>query len=121
MLHKLALGVLVLAVAFAYTSNASAQDVSKDVKKVAKPAVVTDTKKDVKPAPADKISKDVKKQTKPVTMKSVACGQPGCGFAARGHSAKELRYIIKRHFKRYHKMELADKQLKAMVKKEGSK
>jgi len=118
MLHKLAMGVLALAVAFAFTSNAGAQDAGKDVKKGAKSSVVTDTKKDVKPVP---VSKDAKKQTKPVTMKSVACGQPGCGFAARGHSSKELRYIIKRHFKRYHKVELADKQLKDMVKKEGSK
>lgn len=121
MLHKLALGVLALVITLAFASNAGAQDVGKDMKKGAKPAAVTQTNKDVKPAPVNKAVKDARKQTKPATMKSVACGQSGCGFAARGHSAKELRYIIKRHFKRYHKTELADKQLKDMVKKEGTK
>jgi predicted small metal-binding protein len=84
------------------------------VKKVEKPAVQTETKKDVK-----KESSKVPK--KPATMKFVSCSQAGCGFWAKSHSGKELRYIMKRHAKRYHKTVLTDQQVKEMVKKEGAK
>jgi predicted small metal-binding protein len=113
MLQRSVAFILVVLLGFTFASTSFAQDAKKEVKKETKPSVVTDAKKDVK--------KEVKKSTKPATMKSVGCTQPGCGFWAKSHSAKELRYIMKRHAKKYHKTELTDKQLKEMVKKEGGK
>ena len=125
MLQKLAAIVLAVLVAFAFASSSLAQDAKKEVKKETKPAVATDVKKEMqketKPAAATDAKKDPKKPTKPPTMKFVSCNQAGCGFWAKSHSGKELRYIMKRHAKKYHKTELADKQLKEMVKKEGEK
>ena len=97
--------LVVVLLAFTFASTAFAQDVKKETK----PGVVNAAKS------------DVKKQAKPVTMKYVSCTQSGCGFWAKSHSAKELRYIMKRHAKKYHKTELTDKQLKDMVKIEGAK
>jgi predicted small metal-binding protein len=54
-------------------------------------------------------------------MKWTSCSDNACGFWAKSRSAKELRYIIKRHAKRYHKVVLTDTQLKDIVKKEGVK
>ena len=120
MLHRLAASaVVVLVIAFA--SSGFSQDVKKDVKKETKPAVVEQAKKDVKPAAAASAKKDVKKPTKPATLKSISCSQPGCGLWAKSHSAKELKYFMKRHAKKYHKIDLTKDQLKAMVKVEGSK
>lgn len=113
MLQKLTAGVLVAFLMFAAASRSVAQDVKKDVKKETKPAVVNEVKKDVK--------KDPKKPTTPPTMKFASCSQAGCGFWVKSHSAKELRSIMKRHAKKYHKIELTDKQLKDIVKKEGAK
>lgn len=113
MLQRLVTSVIAVLLVFSFASPAFAQDVKKDVKKETKPAVVNDAKKDVK--------KDVKKPTKPPTMKWVACSQTGCGLWAKSHSGRELRSLMKRHAKRYHKMELTDVQLKGMVKKEGAK
>lgn len=108
--------ILVIAVLMlGWTSVSIAQDAKKDVKKDAKPAV-TETKKDGK-APAN----DPKKQAKPKTMKYVGCSQPGCGFWAKSSSSKELKGIMKRHAKRHHKIELTDKQLKEMIKKQEAK
>lgn len=125
MVQKLAASLLVVFLAFTFASTAFAQDAKKEVKKETKPAVSSDVKKDAqketKPPAASDAKKDPKKQTKPPTMKFVSCSQVGCGFWAKSHSAKELRYIMKRHAKKYHKTELADKQLKEMVKKEGVK
>lgn len=123
MLQRLITGFVVVFVAFAFASTSFAQDAKKEVKKETKPAVTTDVKKDAQKEtkPAADAKKDPKKPTKPPTMKNVGCTQPGCGFWAKSPSAKELRYIMKRHAKKYHKMELADKQLKEMVKKEGAK
>ncbi|MEK9138585.1 MAG: hypothetical protein AAB393_15790 [Bacteroidota bacterium] len=125
MLQKLAAGALMVLLAFVFASSTFAQEAKKEVKKETKPAVTTDVKKDAqketKPAAATDAKKDPKKPSKPPTMKFVSCNQAECGFWARSHSAKELRYIMKRHAKRYHKAELADKQLKEMVKKEGTK
>jgi predicted small metal-binding protein len=124
MLQKYAALVLAVILALMFSSNTYAQDVKKDVKKETKPAVVTpatkDVKQETKPAVA-KQQKDAKKSTKPATMKYVSCSQAGCGFWAKSHSAKELRYIMKRHAKKYHKVQLTDAQLKEMVKKEGTK
>ena len=119
MLQKYAALVLAVILTLVFSSTTSAQDAKKDVKKETKPAVVTPATKDVKQEA--KQQKDVKKSTKPATMKYVSCSQSGCGFWAKSHSAKELRYIMKRHMKKYHKVELSDKQLKEMVKKEGTK
>jgi len=119
MVQRLAACILILA--FGFSSMVMGQGVEKGASKEVKPAVAGETKKEVKPAVIDNAKKDAKKQTKPVTMKSIACTQSGCGFAARGHSAKELRSIMKRHYKRHQKTELTDKQLKEMVKTEGSK
>ena len=113
MLQRLITVVIVVLFAFSFASPAFAQDVKKDVKKETKPAVVNDAKKEVK--------KELKKPTKPPTMKWVACSQPGCGLWAKSHSARELRSLMKRHSKKYHKTEFTDKQLKEMVKKEGAK
>lgn len=125
MSRKCTAWVLAVILAVIFSAGGSAQDVKKDVKKESKPAVVAPDKKDIKqdakPATGKQPQKDAKKSTKPPTMKYVSCSQPGCGFWAKSHSAKELRYIMKRHAKKYHKMELADKQLKEMVKKEGVK
>jgi predicted small metal-binding protein len=125
MLQRLFGCILVVLLGLFFVSTTFSQDVKKEVKKETKPAVVNEVKKDVKketkPAVAGDPKKDVKKSTKPPTMKFVSCNQTGCGFWAKSHSAKELRYIMKRHAKKYHKTELADKQLKEMVKKEGAK
>jgi predicted small metal-binding protein len=124
MLQRLVTGFLVVLVAFAFASISFAQDAKKDVKKETKPPATTDVKKDAqketKPAATD-AKKDPSKQTKPASMKNVGCTQSGCGFWAKSHSGKELRYIMKRHAKKYHKIELTDKQLKEMVKVEGAK
>jgi predicted small metal-binding protein len=125
MLQRLVTGFLVVLVAFAFASISFAQDAKKDVKKETKPPATTDVKKDAqketKPAAATDAKKDPSKQTKPASMKNVGCTQSGCGFWAKSHSGKELRYIMKRHAKKYHKIELTDKQLKEMVKVEGAK
>lgn len=118
MFQKLTAAILVVILAFVFSSLATAQDAKKEVKKETKPAVVQDTKKPAQPAGAVPAKKD---QKKPATMKSVGCTQSGCGFWAKSHSGKELRYIMKRHAKKYHKIELADKQLKEMVKTDGAK
>lgn len=125
MVQKCATSILVVVLALVFSSSAFAQDAKKEVKKETKPAVVTPAQKDVKqeakPAVAKQSQKEAKKSTKPPTMKYVSCSQAGCGFWAKSHSAKELRSIMKRHAKKYHKVELTDKQLKEMVKKEGAK
>ena len=125
MLRKFASWILMLILALCFSSNTFAQDAKKDVKKDSKPAVVAPSNKDVKqeakPGVTKQPQKDAKKSTKLPTMKYVSCSQTGCGFWAKSHSAKELRYIMKRHAKKYHKIERTDKQLKEMVKKEGVK
>ena len=123
MLQRLITGFLVVLVAFAFASTSFAQDAKKEVKKETKPAVTTDVKKDAQKEtkPAADAKKDPKKPTKPPTIKFVSCNQAGCVFWAKSHSAKELRYIMKRHAKKYHKTDLTGKQLKEMVKKEGEK
>jgi predicted small metal-binding protein len=124
MIQRFLTGVLVVLVTFAFATTSFAQDAKKEVKKETKPAVTTDVKKDAqketKPATAD-AKKDPSKPKKPASMKNVGCTQSGCGFWAKSHSGKELRYIMKRHAKKYHKIELTDKQLKEMVKVEGAK
>ncbi len=124
MVQKFATSLLTVVLAIIFSSSTYAQDPKKDVKKESKPSVVSPAKQEVKqtkPAVAKEPQKDAKKSTKPPTMKYVSCSQAGCGFWAKSHSAKELRYIMKRHAKKYHKVELTDKQLKEMVKKEGAK
>jgi len=115
MIKKLA--ACVLALGLLISTGAFAQDVKKDVKKDAKPAIAPQVKKDVKPAAAT----PAKKSNKPRVMKFAGCTQPGCGFWVKSGSTKEVKSIIKRHAKRHHKVELTDKQLKDMVKKEGAK
>ena len=105
--HAVRLALILLSIIFA--SSALAQDTKKEMKKDAKPTIVNSVKK------------DVKKPTKPVTMKYVSCPQSGCGFWAKSHSKKELQSITKKHTKSHHKIELTDKQLKEMVKVEGTK
>ena len=90
---------------------------SQEVKKDSKPAVVNDAKAQVNKEAA----KDAKKPTTPAVMKFVSCSEPGCGFWAKSRSGKELRGIMKRHAKKYHKKELSPKQLKEMVKKQEGK
>jgi predicted small metal-binding protein len=106
-----------LPLVFLFACATFAQDVKKDVKKDAKGVVAPQVKKDAKPTPAA----TAKKSTKPKTMKFAGCTQPGCGFWVKSSSSKEVRSIVKRHTKRHHKIELTDKQLKDMVKKEGAK
>jgi predicted small metal-binding protein len=60
------------------------------------------------------------KQAQP-SMKFISCGQKECGFWAKSHSKKELRYIMKHHAKKYHKTALTKKQLSEMIKKQESK
>lgn len=120
MIHRFITSVLVVLVAFAFTSTSFAQDAKKETK----PAATTDVKKDAQTAtkPAAPASKqDPTKPKKPASMKNIGCTQSGCGFWAKSHSSKELRYIMKRHAKKYHKIMLTDKQLKDMVKVEGAK
>lgn len=66
-------------------------------------------------------AKDAKKPNTPPVMKFVSCSKPDCGFWAKSRSGKELRVIMKRHAKKYHKTELTDKQLKEMVKRHEGK
>ncbi len=106
MLHKVSSCLLILV--FVCASPLVAQTVKKDEKKESKPAAVNQ-------------AKDVKKPSAPRTMKFVSCSQSGCGFWAKSHSAKELRIIMKRHARVYHKTALAYKQLKEMVKKHEAK
>jgi len=121
MSHQFTAVLLVCFLVFAFGSTAFAQEVKKGVKKETKPSVINDAKKEAKPAVVGESNKDLKKPTKPRTMKWTSCSQTGCGFWAKSYSAKELRYILKRHSKKYHKIELTDNQLKDMVKKEGVK
>lgn len=79
------------------------------------------TRKETKPAVAGDVKKQEKTQTKPRTMKYVTCSQQGCGFWAKSHSAKELRGIMKRHAKKYHKADLTYEQLKKMVQQHDGK
>ena len=125
MLLRLLTVVLSILLGMMFISQSFAQDSKKEIKKETKPAVVNDSKKEVKketkPAVAGDSKKDSKKPSKPPTMKFVSCTQPGCGFWAKSHSRKELQSMMKRHSKRHHKIELTDKQLKEMVKVEGTK
>ena len=119
MLHPRTVAILVCLLAFG--STAFTQEVKKDVKKETKPPVVNEVKKEAKPAVASESNKDPNKPAKPRTVKWTSCNQTGCVLWAKSYSAKELRYILKRHSKKYHKIELTDTQLKDMVKKEGTK
>ena len=125
MVRKNTVGIFIVFLAVMFTSAVLAQNSKKEVKKETKTTVVNDARKELKqpgtPVAAKKARKDVQKRAKPATMKYVSCSQTGCGFWAKSHSAKELRYIMKRHAKKYHKVELTDQQLKEMVKKEGAK
>ncbi len=105
MLHRVAACLLIVALGLA---SSLSQTVKKDEGKETKPAITTPTQ-------------GTKKPTSPRTMKFVSCSQPGCGFWAKSPSAKELRYIMKRHAKRYHKTSLSLDQLKEMVKKHETK
>lgn len=116
MARRIPASMLALLVGFALVSASFAQDAKKDVKKDTKPAV-TDTKAQTKKEPA----KDAKKPAGPRTMKFVACTQPGCGLWAKSYSGRELRVLMKRHMKKYHKTDLTLAQLKAMVKKHEGK
>jgi predicted small metal-binding protein len=115
MIQKCSVGLLVLILTIMFSLNAFAQSAGTQVKKETKPSVVRDAGK------VNSAAKDAKGPTKPATMKYVSCSQAGCGFWAKSHSARELRYIMKRHSKKYHKVELTDNQVKEMVKKEGAK
>jgi len=121
MLQRLITGLLLVLVSFAFASTSLAQDAKKETKKEAKPAVTTDAKKDVQKETNTAATEAKKDPKKPASMKNVGCTQPGCGFWAKSRSGKELRYLMKRHAKKYHKTELADKQLREMVKQEGTK
>lgn len=54
----------------------------------------------------------------PAALKSVTC-KAGCGFMARSRSTRELRYLMKRHARKYHKVVLTDAQVKELIRKEG--
>jgi predicted small metal-binding protein len=117
MIQRIATIGLTLLVTTVFISSAFGQEPKKDVKKDAKPAVVSDSKKQVK----QETTKDAKRPATPPTMKAISCPQPGCGFWAKSHSARELRGIMKRHMKKYHKKELTLAQLKEMVRKHEGK
>jgi predicted small metal-binding protein len=120
MLQRLIVFILVVVLGFVFTSTSLCQDAKKETKPAATTDVKKEAQKETKPAaPATK--QDPNKPKKPATMKNVGCTQSGCGFWAKSHSGKELRYIMKRHAKKYHKILLNDKQLKEMVKVEGAK
>lgn len=46
---------------------------------------------------------------------SIEC-DPKCGFMVKGHDEKEVLEIAKKHGKEKHKMDISDKDLKAMMK-----
>ncbi len=117
MLRKTAVYLLTLFVFITLMNAGFSQEAKKDVKKESKTSATVNPK-----APVNKDQgKDLKKPKAPPSMKSIACLQPGCGLWAKSHSAKELRILMKRHAKKYHKTDLTFQQLKAMVKKHEQK
>ena len=52
-------------------------------------------------------------------LKSLSC-DPSCGFMVRSHDEKEAMSMMKSHAKKVHKMDMTDKQMKEMMKTEGS-
>ena len=49
------------------------------------------------------------------TLKKIEC-DPKCGFVVQSHDEKELIEIAREHAKKYHKMTVTDKDVKAMMK-----
>ncbi|MBI1806996.1 MAG: DUF1059 domain-containing protein [Ignavibacteria bacterium] len=70
------------------------------------------------PKKSDKMEM-TKSEMKAGPLKSVSC-DPTCGFMCRSHDEKELTAIVKKHAKTAHKMDMTDKQVKDMMKTEGS-
>jgi len=105
------IAIIFAVLALAFACGSLAQEAKKEGKKETQAAAQT----------KQEAAKDAKKPTAPRTMKFVSCTKPDCGFWAKSHSAKELRGIMKRHAKKYHNVELTDKQLKEMVKKHEGK
>lgn len=117
MLRKTAVCLLALFVFATLTNTGFSQEAKKDVKKESKTSATVNPK-----APVNKDQgKDLKKPKAPPSMKSITCLQPGCGLWAKSRSAKELRILMKRHARVYHKTDLTLQQLKAMVKKHEQK
>ncbi|MBX2991536.1 MAG: hypothetical protein KF749_10270 [Bacteroidetes bacterium] len=117
MLRRTAACLLVLFVFITLSITGFSQEAKKDVKKESKTSATTNPK-----APVNKDQgKDSKKPKAPPSMKSIACPQPGCGLWAKSRSAKELRILMKRHARVYHKTDLTLQQLKAMVTKHEQK
>ena len=48
-------------------------------------------------------------------LKKVECG-PKCGFMVRSHDEKEIIELAIQHAKKFHKMTITEKDVKAMVK-----
>ncbi len=48
-------------------------------------------------------------------MKTIQCESP-CNFMVKSHDEKELVEIVKTHAKKIHNMNMADKDVKAMIK-----
>jgi predicted small metal-binding protein len=49
------------------------------------------------------------------TLKKVEC-DPKCGFMVRSHDEKEIIELAIQHAKKFHKMTITEKDVKAMVK-----
>jgi predicted small metal-binding protein len=92
MMHKLTAGILAVVLAFAFATQAFAQD----------PTHAT------------------KKEHKTATLKSVSCA-PECGFMCRSHDEKELTSIVKAHAKKAHNKDVTDKDVQGMMKVEDAK
>ena len=92
MMHKLTAGILVFALAFAFSTTTFAQDATKGMKK----------------------------EHKTATLKSVSCA-PECGFMCRSHDEKELTSIVKTHAKKVHNKDVTDKDVKDMMKADDAK
>ena len=49
------------------------------------------------------------------TLKKLEC-DPSCGFMVRSHDNKEIIEIAREHAKKFHKMDVAEKDIMAMIK-----
>lgn len=54
------------------------------------------------------------------TTYSVTCDSP-CDFTVKSHDKKEVVSVVKHHAKTHHDMDMADKDVEAMVKTQGPK
>ena len=63
--------------------------------------------------------KEMKSEAAMGPMKTVSCPAP-CEFSVRSHDEKEIISIVKMHAKKKHKKDMTDKQIREMMKTEGT-